>query len=435
MASLFKRAALAFGRFTGRRTRPESTADVAAAEMPLIEPVAVIADVLPTEEPAAPVPSVEPIDELIEKSGQIPTLDESAGTPWDETLPKASEITNTTAAAPDAEPDQALAVTASLYETPASETTTVTEAVETPVEPPTTTVVATADPEVEAAGGAIVLATIPEAIEIPSAAVVDAPATVAEAPTVEAPAPVTAEAEKPAETPVASAPVVEPILFSVEPVKGPVELKPEPAPAPLTTLAELYELVATEVDRRTDGTVAVYERLLAATRHELDATRRNNRIAWSVGGVMSAVAVMGAVWSSGEFAATHTEIGALRQQVSAGQQVSAERDQLRAEVTRVKDSYAKVEVDALKARLDQALAVSADRDRLRTELDRVQKDRQEIESELRLARAGATTQPISDARQVGEKTTARTTVAATAGDKAAGAERPDVWSALLNGRD
>jgi hypothetical protein len=435
MASLFKRAALAFGRFTGRRTRPESgAADVAAAEMPLIEPVSVIADVLPADEPAAaPVPSVEPIDELIEKSGQIPVLDESAGTPWDESLPKESEIANTTTTAPEAEPDQALAVTASLYETPASETTTVTEAVETPVEPPTTTVVATADPEVEAAGGAIVLASVPEAIEIPSA-VVEAPAPVAEAP-VDTPAPVGAEAEKPAEAPAASEPEVEPVLFSVEPEKGPVELKPEPAPAPLTTLAELYELVATEVDRRTDGTVAVYERLLAATRQELDATRRNNRIAWSVGGVMSAVAVMGAVWSSGEFAATHTEIGALKQQVSAGQQVSAERDQLRAEVTHVKDSYARVEVDALKARLDQALAVSADRDRLRTELDRVQKDRQEIESELRLARAGATTQPVSDARQATEKTVGRTTVAATAGDKAAGAERPDVWSVLLNGRD
>jgi len=36
MASLFKRAALAFGRFTGRRTRPETD----LAQMPLIEPVA-----------------------------------------------------------------------------------------------------------------------------------------------------------------------------------------------------------------------------------------------------------------------------------------------------------------------------------------------------------------------------------------------------------
>jgi hypothetical protein len=189
------------------------------------------------------------------------------------------------------------------------------------------------------------------------------------------------------------------------------------------------------VNRRTDGTVAVYERLLTATREELEATRRNNRIAWSVGGVVSAVAIMGAVWSSGEFASTHTEIGALKQQVGFGQQASAERDQLRAEVGRVKESYAKVEIDALKSRLDQALAVSADRDRLRTELDRAEKDRQEIESELRLARATATTQPVSDARQFLEKTTARTTVAATAGDKAAGAERPDVWSVLLNGRD
>jgi hypothetical protein len=405
MASLFKRAALAFGRFTGRRTRPESAAIESAEGMPLIESVAITNDLTVTDLPTAEIatPAVEPIDELIEKSGLIPPLDENTTTPWDEALPKDLDATTTTATT-EAEADQGLAVTTSLYETPASETASVTPTVEASVEVAPEAPALPADPEVTAAGGAIIVASVtPECIEIPA----------------EAPA-VTAEAEKPVETPVA-----EPVIFSVEPVQAPVELKPEPAPAPLATLSELYDLVSTEANRRADGTIAVYERLLAATREELEATRRNNRVAWSVGGVMGAVAVLGAVWSSGEFAATHTEIGALKQQVSVGQQASADRDQLRAEVSRVKESYAKVEVDALKARLDQALAVSADRDRLRTE----------FESELRIARAGATTQPVSDARQVLEKTTARTTVAATAGDKAAGAERPDVWSVLLNGRD
>jgi hypothetical protein len=217
--------------------------------------------------------------------------------------------------------------------------------------------------------------------------------------------------------------------------KPPLEMKPDPAPRQDVTLNELFDLISTEADKRTNHTVSVYERLLAATRDELEATRRNNRVAWSVGGVMSAVAAFGAIWSSGAVAATHTEISALKQQVGLGHQVSIERDQLRNDLVRAQQTSAKVEIDALRARLDQALAVSADRDRLRGELDVVRKARQEVESELRVARAAAATQPVSDARRFLEKTTAHTTVTATAGDKAAGAERPDVWSSLLNGRD
>ena len=189
-----------------------------------------------------------------------------------------------------------------------------------------------------------------------------------------------------------------------------------------------------EVDKRTENTSGVYERLLATTREELEASRRQNRLAWSVGGVMTAVAAFGAIWSTGEVASTHSELGALKAQVSLGQQVSAERDQLRSELFKVKETYAKVEIDQLKTRLDQALAVSSERDRLHVELDRVKKDRNDLDAELRIARAAASTQPVSDARSFLEKTTAHTTVASSVSDKAAGAERPDVWSVLLNGR-
>jgi hypothetical protein len=229
MASLFKRAALAFGRFTGRRTRPESAAVETTEGMPLIEPVAVVTDVIPAE---IATPAVEPIDELIEKSGRIPPLDESTTTPWDEALPKETEVTGTETSTVIAEADQGLAVTASLYETPASETSTVTPTVEASIEAP----VATADAEIEPAAGAIVLTSVtPENIETPAAApieaVIETPAPVAEA--------AAGEPAKPAEAPAAA----EPVIFSVEPVKGPVELKPEPSPAPLTTLSELYDLI------------------------------------------------------------------------------------------------------------------------------------------------------------------------------------------------
>jgi hypothetical protein len=214
----------------------------------------------------------------------------------------------------------------------------------------------------------------------------------------------------------------------VEETKAPVEMKPIPTPKPSVTFTQLYELISTEVNKRTENAVTVYERLLTANREELDATRRNNRIAWSIGGVMTAVAAFGAIWSAGEVASTRVEVGSLKQQVATGQKASTERDQLRTDLIKTREVSAKIEIDALKARLDQALAVSTDRDRLRSDLEVARKARQDVETELKVAR-GAATQPISEARPASGKVLADRT------DKVAGAERPDAWSTLLNGRD
>jgi hypothetical protein len=388
MANLFKRAAQAFGRITGRRSR---SAETDLAQMPLIESVG--ADVS--------APAVEPIDELIEKSGALPALAEDS-TPWEEILTTPNPTTAFTAASSTEETtttavDEGLAVTASLYEAPTGEVTPAAEATTaTPADETTSEVVATTTPDVVEEAPTVTALEIPvtETVVIPEAAIPE---------------------------PVAPAAIVEDF-------KAPIEMKPDPAQSSLDTLADLYDLISVEVDKRTENTAAVYERLLAATREDLESARRNNRIAWSVGGVMTAVAAFGAIWSSGEVSATHTELTALKQQVNTGQLASTERDSLRAELFKVKETYAKAEIDQLKARLDQALTVSAERDRLHVELDRVKKDRQDLDTELRIARAAATTQPVSDARKFLERTTARTTVAS-------GAERPDVWSVLLNGRD
>jgi hypothetical protein len=385
MASLFKRAAQAFGRLTGRRTQP----DTDLAQMALIEPAI-----------AEGALTVEPIDDLIEKSGAVPALDDNA-TPWEETLATTDSTVTALAIIDSPTPaNEGLAVTASLYDV-----TTADAATSTPTDAPATEVFAT---------------TIIE--ESPTVTTLEFPVN----DSVATPEPAIPQ-------PAAPAPVV-------EDVKAPIEMKPDPAQSSFDTLANLYDLISVEVDKRTESTAAVYERLLETTREELEESRRNNRLAWSVGGIMTAVAAFGAIWSTGEVAATHTELGALKQQVNVGQQASAERDQLRSELFRVKETFAKVEIDQLKSRLDQALAVTADRDRLHTELDRARRDRLELDTELRIARAAATTQPVSDARTFLEKssavkTTAHTTVASSAGDKAAGAERPDVWSTLLNGRN
>jgi hypothetical protein len=228
----------------------------------------------------------------------------------------------------------------------------------------------------------------------------------------------------------------------VETLTAPIEMKPEPMPAPLPTapadpalaFTQLYEMISSEVTKRTDTTVAVYERLLAVTREELEGTRRNNRVAWSVGGVMTAVAAFGAIWSAGEVASTRGEIGNLKQQVSASQQFAAERDALRAEMLKVSQANAKLELGSLKARLDEALALSADRDRLRGEVETLRKANQQAEGELKVARAAAATQPVSYVRPVSEKViTAARSAAASITGKAVGAERQDVWSVLLNG--
>lgn len=217
---------------------------------------------------------------------------------------------------------------------------------------------------------------------------------------------------------------------AIEEAKAPIEMKPSGLnPKPSVTFTQLYELISTEVNKRTDNAITVYERLLAANREELSATRRSNRIAWSIGGVMTAVAAFGAIWSAGEVAATHVEVGSLKQQVVAGQHASVERDQLRLDLMKVREASAKVEIDALKARLDQALVMTSDRTRLRTDLEATRKAKQDLEVELKVAR-GAATQPISEARPAASKVFADKFT-----DKAAGAERPDAWSTLLNGSD
>lgn len=214
---------------------------------------------------------------------------------------------------------------------------------------------------------------------------------------------------------------------AIEETKAPIEMKPS---KPSVTFTQLYELISTEVNKRTDNAITVYERLLAANREELSATRRSNRIAWSIGGVMTAVAAFGAIWSAGEVAATHVEVGSLKQQVVAGQHASVERDQLRIDLEKVREVSAKVEIDALKARLDQALVMTSDRTRLRNDLDATRKAKSDLETELKLARAGAATQPVSEASPAASKV-----FADKPADKAAGAERPDAWSTLLNGSD
>jgi len=235
--------------------------------------------------------------------------------------------------------------------------------------------------------------------------------------------------------PVAAGMIAEPIATTqtpaIEEAKPTIELKPEikPSGKPSVTFTQLYELISTEVNKRTDNAITVYERLLAASREELQATRRSNRIAWSIGGVMTAVAAFGAIWSAGEVAATHVEVGSLKQQVVAGQQASIERDQLRNDLMKVREVSAKVEIDALKARLDQALVSVSDRNRLRSDLEAVRKAKQDVEVELKLAK-GAATQPVSDARPAASRI-----LADKPSDKVAGSERPDAWSTLLNGND
>jgi hypothetical protein len=216
---------------------------------------------------------------------------------------------------------------------------------------------------------------------------------------------------------------------------APIEIKPEAAPS----LREVFDLINNEVTLRNDTTIAVYERLLAATREELEKTRRNNTIAWSVGGVMSAVAAFGAVWAAGEVSSRGVEVSSLKHQITATQQASAEKEQLRLDLMKIQTATARAEADTLKSRLDQALAITADRDRLRSDLETVKKAKAEIESELRIARAAAaaTTQPISSARQAADTVIADAESAQrlTGNRGSAGSDRPDVWSILLNGGD
>ncbi len=244
----------------------------------------------------------------------------------------------------------------------------------------------------------------------------------------------------------------------------PIEIKPEALPAagpaqPTISFSELYDLITTEVNMRTDTAIGVYERLLATTREELTMTRRGNRLAWSIGGVMTAIAVMGSIWAASEVSGTRVELSTLKSQVTMGTQAAAERDQLRGELNRVKDETARYEVGALRMKLEKALVTSADRERISSELEATRKAKESVENELRLARLTSTTQPVSMARpanavettllgdrpsaadgavQAGSKSVAANTTASKSvgADKSAvGSERTDRWSVLLNGKE
>jgi hypothetical protein len=143
---------------------------------------------------------------------------------------------------------------------------------------------------------------------------------------------------------------------------------------------------------------------------------------------MTAVAAFGAVWSAGEVASTRVEVSSLKQQVSTGQQASLERDQLRSELMKVREASAKIEIDALKARLDEALVITSERTKLRGELDAMRKAKSDVEAELKVARAAAATQPVSDARPAASKVLGESPL-----PKASASERHDAWSTLLNG--
>jgi hypothetical protein len=362
MANVFKRAALAFGRWTGLRREVVSEG---ATQLALIDPVA--------QEMAEIPQPVETIDNLIERSGnepELPPLDAPRDL-WGET-----------------------------FEAPGA--------------------VATQDSEAAIATGQI---------GEPASGAIDATPAAPDQPTTAAPVGFINERL------VASASATPAIVEEPKPV---VEIKPEPiatpsipTPTPSVSFTQLYELIANEVNKRTDSAINVYERLLAVTREELENTRRSNRLAWSVGGVMTAITAFGAIWAAGEVSATRVELGSLKQQVTLGQQASAERDVLRTELRQAREASAKLEMDALRARLDQALAVSVERDRLRGELELARKARQESEAELRVVRA-ASTQPVSQATPASSGS-AKLLGDRLAADTGSPSPRQDVWSILLDG--
>jgi len=376
MANIFKRAARRIGRWTGISPRPEFDNNLPLIEAVSASEVGESASAIDTgAAPAATVAETE-----------APLVDAS-GKPWDEAL-----ATSATLAQQDTDAAIEAAIASGQFDD--------------------ASILSNADFSASA-----ISPDEGKPVEFPAIAasvLAQAPAAVAE-----------------------EAPVVE----EVKEVKAPIEIKPEPAtpvglpmPQANVSFTELYELLAAEVDKRTDRTVNVYERLLQATREELEATRKSSRIAWSVGGVMTAFAAFGAIWAAGEVAATRVEVAGLKQQVTTGQQALAERDLLRTQLAQAREASAKVELDSLKARLDQAVAVTAERDRLRGELQVATRARLDSEAELRLARAAIpATQPESQSKPAFDSKPAARQASATETVAGAGAERPDVWSTLLNG--
>jgi hypothetical protein len=247
-------------------------------------------------------------------------------------------------------------------------------------------------------------------------------------------------------SPAPAGPAVEDLSsLDLDQVRPVIEKKPEPAPKPSVSFTQLFELISGQVNHRADKSVDVYERLLAATREELEAARKSNKLAWSVGGVMTAFAAIGGMWSATQIGATRVEVSALKQQVASAQQASLDRERFTAELMKISQVSAKVELDGLRARLDQAIAVTAERDRLRNELTVAKTELAAAQAQVQIQKVVSTpaaTQPVSaaPAPKLSERPLAvaekvdRTSTAVMAGH-AVGSERPDVWSMLLNGRD
>jgi hypothetical protein len=380
MANIFKRAALAIRSLTGLKREPELDPQLSFIQ-----------------------PFTDSSDDAGQSAPELPPALDASGNPWEDAL-----ITSDTLARQDTDAAIEAAIATGQFDDSTSQSFDAAA-----ITPAATEVMATQDSEAAIATSQL--------DETPIQIIEPAPDQPIEL------QPVLAVAQVATPTIAAEAP-------APAPVEAPIELKPEPASKPNVSFTELYELISGEVNKRTDNAINIYERMLAATRQELDATRKNNRIAWTIGGVMTAVATFGAVWAAGEVSASRVELGSLKQQVMAGQQASAERDQLRNDLIRTREASAKIEIDMLKSRLDQAISLSADRDRMKEELQSVRHAKQEAELELRLARAAAATQPVSQARPTAiEKPAARQASADAAA--VAGSERPDVWSILLDGKN
>jgi hypothetical protein len=413
MSNMFTRVALAFGRFTGLKRQTQ-------IDLPV--------DLFDTG--AAPILACDSPD-AGQSACESSALDADHN-PWNDAL-----VTSDTLARQDTDAAiEAAIATGQLDDLSTdlkpetiepSESPLIAATLETPIE-------TSIETPTESSIDTPIQVTIDSKSETTDAAPIEIP-TVAEIPVVaETPAIVTTAPETPAAAIVEEAsPIIE---IKPDPLKSPV-----PQPEPSVTFTQLYELISGEVNKRTDSAVTVYERLLNATREELEATRKNNRIAWSVGGVMTAFAALGAVWAASEVSANRVEVGTLRQQVVGAQQVSLERDQLKTDLIKTREASAKLEIESLQARLDQALTVSAERDRLKDEVQSLRHAKIETENELRVARAAAATQPVSQARPANTTTAAavinaaRVTAARMTADTAAGSERPDVWSMLLDGKD
>jgi len=296
MANMFKRAALAFGRFTGLKRR---SAGIELFEPVTSEPALIFAESTDAGQSAVELGAADTTTEAAAITADAaidhPALD-ARGNPWNDVL-----SANDALARQDTDAAIEAAIATGQFD----------NAIEADID-----------------------ADSIKPIESPAiAAVLEPVAVVALEPVAEQ----IVEEEEPAKIPVEVATAEETAVpaIAAEQAKPIIEMKPDPLKSPIAapessvTFTQLYELISGEVSKRTDSAVTVYERLLTATREELEATRKSNRIAWTVGGVMTAVAALGGVWAAGEVSANRVEVASLRQSVINTQQVSLERDQFR----------------------------------------------------------------------------------------------------------